>query len=142
MINLLSSKASGRFTLIGLTAATGETVLCIWILAAKSLIVTDVKRFYYRTIIPYDSSKTTEENMGEGKAITGLPVWKFRGELIPGLMCMSPKGSISSKIVTEAIKYLDQINVFERHQDGPSPFGLLDGHGSRLQLPFLEYINC
>ena len=51
------------------------------------------------------------------------------------------KGSISSEILTEALKYLDQLNVFERRQDGPTPFGLLDGHGSRLQLPFLEYIN-
>ena len=56
-------------------------------------------------------------------------------------MWMSPKGSIRSEILTEALKYLDQINVLERHQDGPTPFGLLDAHGSRLQLPLLEYIN-
>ena len=53
---------------------------------------------------------------------------------------MSPKGSTSYNILTEALKYLDQLNVFERHQDGPPPFGLLDSHGSRLQLQLLEYI--
>ena len=37
--------------------------------------------------------------------------------------------------------HLDHLNVFERHQYGPTPFELLDGHGRRLQLPFLEYIN-
>ena len=79
--------------------------------------------------------------MGEGKALPGFPVCKFRGKSIPGFMCMSPKISISSTILTEALKYLDQLNFFERHQDGPTPFGLLDVHGSRLQLPFLEYIN-
>ena len=126
---------------MGLTATTGDTVLFICILAAKNLSVTGVKGFDYRTSIPYDSSKTMEENIGEGKALPGLPVWKFRGELIPGLMCMSPKGSIISEILTEALKYLYQINVFERRQYGPTPFGLLDGHGSRLQLLFLEYIN-
>ena len=84
--NLLLSKASGRFTLMGLTAATGEPVLCICILAAKSLSVTDVKGFDYRASIPYDSSKTMEEKMGEGKVLPGLPVCKFRGKSIPGLM--------------------------------------------------------
>ena len=54
---------------------------------------------------------------------------------------MSPKVSISSEIPTEALKYLDQLNIFERRQDGPTPFGFLDGHGSRIQLLFLEYIN-
>ena len=36
---------------------------------------------------------------------------------------------------------MDQINVFEWCQYGPTPFGLLDSHGSKLQLPLLEYIN-
>ena len=79
--------------------------------------------------------------MEEGKALPGLPVYKFRGKLIPGLMCMSPKGSIISEILTEELKYLDQLNLFERQQDGPTPFGLLEGHGSRLQLLFLVKIN-
>ena len=41
--NLLSSKSSGRFTLMDMTAATVEPVLFICILAAKSLSITDVK---------------------------------------------------------------------------------------------------
>ena len=66
---------------------------------------------------------------------------QLRGESISGLMCMSPKVSISSDILTEALKYLVQLNFFERRQDVPTSFGLLYDHGSRLQLPFLEYIN-
>ena len=110
--NLLLSRASGRFTLIGMTAPTGEPVLCIYILAANILIVTDVKWFDYRTSIPYDSSKIMEENMGELKGIPGFSLCKFRGKLIPGLMCMSPKVSVVSEILTEALKYLDHLNVF------------------------------
>ena len=139
--NLLSSKASGHFTLMGMNSATGKTLLCIRILAAKILSVTDVKGFDYCTSIPYDPSKTTKKNVGRGKKFTGLPVWKFNGELIPGLMWMYPKVSIIYDILTEALKYLDQLNVFERLQDGPTQFGLLGGHVSRLQLPLLEYIN-
>ena len=54
---------------------------------------------------------------------------------------MYPKGLISSDILSEAITYLDQLNVFEHTQDGQKPFELFDVHGSRIQLPFLEYIN-
>ena len=86
------SKASGCFTLIGLTAETGETVSCICILASKFLSVTDVKGFDYRASIPYDSIKIMEEKMVEGKVLPGLLVCNFRGGLIPVSMCMSPKG--------------------------------------------------
>ena len=135
--NLRSSKASGRFTLMVITDVIGEPVLCICILAAKILSVTYFKGFDYRASIPYDSSKTMKGKMGEGKAPPGLPFCKFRRKLIPGLMCMSSKGSIISNILPETLKYLDRLNVFERRQDGPTPFGLLGGHGSRLQLPLL-----
>ena len=55
------------------------------------LSVTGVKGFYYRASIPYDSSNTMDENMGEDKSVPGLPVYKFRGKLILSLMCMSTK---------------------------------------------------
>ena len=121
--NLLLSKALGRFTLMCLTAATSDPVLCICILYAKSLSVTDVKGFNYRASIPYESSKTMVGNMVKGKELPGLPVFKIRGKSIPDLMCMPPKGSIRSKILTEVLKYLDQLNVFERRKYGPNPFG-------------------
>ena len=56
--NLLSSKASGYFTLIGMTAETGKSLLCLYIFAAKSLSVTDAKGFGYRASIPYESSNS------------------------------------------------------------------------------------
>ena len=84
--NLLSSKALGCFTLMGMNAATGEPVLCVCILSSQSLSVTDVKGFYYHTSIPYDSSNTTKENMVESKELPGLTVYKFRGRSITGLM--------------------------------------------------------
>ena len=37
------------------------------------------------------------------------------------------------------LKFMDKLNLFDR-SDGVSPFLLLDGHGSRFELPFLEYI--
>ena len=83
--NLIFSKASGSFTLMGLTAATGDPVLCIFIFVAQSLSVSDVKIFNYRASIPYDSSKTMEEKMGEGDALPGFPVDGVQPNMSPSI---------------------------------------------------------
>jgi hypothetical protein len=35
---------------------------------------------------------------------------------------------------------MDELNLFPR-DDGVKPFLLLDGHGSHLELAFLQYVN-
>ena len=52
----------------------------------------------------------------------------------------SPKGGITSQILSDALAHLDSYNLFCR-DNGKSPFLLLDGHNSRFELPFLEYIT-
>ena len=49
-------------------------------------------------------------------------------------------GSITSELVGKMLLHMDNCHLFDR-TDGVLPFLLLDGHGSRLELPFLEYIN-
>ena len=53
---------------------------------------------------------------------------------------MSESASISSAILVDALKTLDTLDVFPR-TEGIKPFLLLDGHQSRLEMPFLKYIN-
>ncbi len=36
---------------------------------------------------------------------------------------------------------MDRFELFPRTEGGPKPFLLLDKHGSRLELPFLQYVN-
>ena len=38
------------------------------------------------------------------------------------------------------LRHIDNDKVFD-HSTGINPFLILDGHGSRLDLEFLEYIN-
>jgi len=38
------------------------------------------------------------------------------------------------------MKHMDDCHVFD-HSYGVPPFLLLDGHGRRFELPFLDYIN-
>jgi hypothetical protein len=39
------------------------------------------------------------------------------------------------------LERMDSLNLFPRVEGGPLPFLLLDGHGSRFQLPFMRYIE-
>jgi hypothetical protein len=53
----------------------------------------------------------------------------------------SENGGISSEILAQCFKWTDNLGLFPRSPDLPNPFVVLDGHGSRLQLPFLKYIS-
>ena len=81
-----------------------------------------------------------EKNSGKGKLYPGGPTCTFQGKIVPTLTRFSPKGSITTEILVDIVGTLDHIGVFDR-SEGKIPFLLLDGHGSRIQLPFLEYIN-
>ena len=140
-IELESSKSSGRFTVIGLTAATGDPVMCIVIMAGNEVGVAEALGFDHRANTKYDSSKTLEENRGPGKALPGLPTCRFCGKDVPGLLCHTPKGSVTSTILQKILERLDNLNVYPRTRDGPTPMLLLDGHDSRLQVEFLSYVN-
>jgi hypothetical protein len=39
------------------------------------------------------------------------------------------------------LRCLDSLQVFDRETHGLNPFLILDGHGSRFDLKFLEYMN-
>ena len=140
-INLESSKATNRFTVIGLTAATGDPVMCIVIIAGKELTLHDALGYDHQAESAFDPNIPFEDNIGPGKAFPNLPSCEFRGKTVPGFLAMTPKGSITSDILAASLKRLDDLGVYERTENGPTPMVLLDGHESRLQLPFLEYVN-
>ena len=140
-IELTSSKASGRFTVMGLTAANGKPVMCIVIIAGKEIGVAEALGYDFQSETPYDTNKSLEENSGPGKALPGLPTCTFRGKNVPALLAVTPKGSMTSDILKSALEKLDELDIYKRTNDGPTPMVIFDGHDSRLQLPFLEYVN-
>jgi hypothetical protein len=89
----------------------------------------------------FDKEGSVRENSGPGKAFPGAPSCHFRGKDIPSLIACSPKRSITSEILKQALKRLDKLGIYERVSGGPIPFLFLDAHGSRLQVPFLKYVN-
>ena len=136
--NIKSSHKDSRFTAIGLTSANGDPVMAIVIFAATELSF--VQRMGYDIRAKYNEDGTVSENSGPNKSFPGGPTCTFRGKVIPALITCSPKGGITSDILKEAFKRLDDLGVYERTRT-MRPMALFDAHDSRLQVPFLKYIN-
>lgn len=81
-----------------------------------------------------------KSNCSEGQAMCGGPKSYFNGKEIPCFVGASPKASITSELLAKMLEVLDSHQLFDR-SDGSLPFLLLDGHQSRMQLSFMQYIN-
>ena len=83
-----------------------------------------------------------KDNCGEGKLFPGLPSCNFKGVRIPGYLTFSESGGITATILTNIFRRLDELAIYDIDRaNGYTPFVLLDGHGSRFDIEFLEYIN-
>jgi hypothetical protein len=139
-----SDTNGGRFvTVIGLTTASGDPVMCIVIFAGKEL--TYEQQMGHDTWAGFDGEEGSivKDNSGPGKAFLGARTCHFCGKDVPAVvLACSPKGSITSNILREDFQYLDGLGIYERVvPGGPSPLVLLDARDSRLQVPFLRYVN-
>lgn len=135
------STSDAHWTCLGFTAGTGEPVLCVIIFAAQGLTVEERLGIDVFAPIPQENNMFHEDNYGKGKYFPGPPKCHFRGKEVPCYVTHSPKGSITSTILTDVLRHIDRIDVFPRGETNPTPFLLLDGHGSRLEVPFLSYVN-
>jgi len=121
-------------------AANGEPLLCAIIFAAKTM-----KHEWITGFDPLAEWLGNEEdnkiNSGDGKTYPYGPVCVFKRKEVPFFCCNSESGSITGELLTAMLKYIDDLQVFDRTTTGLNPFLLLDGHGSQFELDFLEYIN-
>jgi hypothetical protein len=131
--------------LLGLqfTAASGEPVLCVVI----------VERCYSKSLgsgldifkVTADMGELNDQQFMESVsnndrgAASGGPKCTFCGKTLNCLVFCSKHGSITGSILADCLKYLDQNNDFAR-TGLLKLFLLLDGHNSRYDLNFLEYI--
>lgn len=81
-----------------------------------------------------------ERESGENGSMKGGPTCVFGGKEVPCFIGASPNASITTKMLTNMLEMMDELDLFDR-QGNNTPFLLLDGHHSRLGLEFLEYIN-
>ena len=137
-----SSTRNRRFTMIGLTAFTGEPVMCILILEGKNP-KGNIEAGIDISVSPVGDNKDSNfilSNSGPGKYFPGGPECLFRGKKVPAFIRWHESASITTRILVEALQTLDSYDLFPRTEK-VKPFLMLDGHKSRLELPFLQYIN-
>ena len=65
----------------------------------------------------------------------------FNGRKIPSFVTRSESGGITPEILVEILQHLDTHGVTNQIEGDPPPCLIVDGHGSRLSVPFLHYIN-
>jgi hypothetical protein len=83
----------------------------------------------------------TEENMqGIDKIFPCGPTCEFNGVTVLCFVGWPPKGSITSALVAAILEAMDDLELRER-SNGVDPCPILDGHRSRFELPFVEYIH-
>ena len=136
---IASSTSDVHWTTMGFTSGSGKPVMCAIIIAAETLSVEN--RLGINIFAECNEDILSEDNYGPGKYFPGGPKCKFNGKEVPCYIDASPKGSVTSDILADMLKWIDDIGVYPRREGGPTPFLLLDGHGSRLEVLFLSYIN-
>ena len=131
-----------KLTLIGLVALTRETVMCALIIKGKRPNASIEAEVEIR-VSPTGSFSDNDfvlKNCGNWKVFPWGPECTFREKKIPAFVRWHDSASMTSDILIEMLQAIDTLDLFPR-LDGVKPFLLFDGHGSWLQLPFLQYIN-
>ena len=144
------STKHNHFTLIGVTLMSGEPLMCVIIITGKNhdvlvemgLDVTQLLNIDDDDLHNQNLSDFIRSNHGEGNLFPGAPTCVYKDKVIPAYVTFSESGGITATILTNIFRRFDSLEIFdEERSNGIIPFVLLDGHGSRFELKFLEYIN-
>ena len=81
-------------------------------------------------------------NFGKGKYFSISPMCNFQEKEIPCLPLLSPRGGITGTLLVEVLIWFDRHKICERKvKGGPKPFFIVNRHGWRMDLVFVEYIS-
>jgi hypothetical protein len=123
--------------------------MCAVIVSAKQLTAFEASGINYLSkdyLQPGSLEQNTTQNeyrYGCGRLFPMGPTCKLNSIEVPCFVCCSKNGSITSHMLPEMLKRMDDLGLFPRGGPLtlPDPCLLLHGRGSRFNLPFLEYIN-
>ena len=142
----VGSTTDHHFTVLPFISGTGSAVMCAIILQSEKKVGEIPWAWRLGIDILHDFKNGPESEMfvnnffQNDTQLQGGPRCKYNGEEIPYFVCASPKSSISSELLKDMLEALDTHCKFDR-TNGKKPFLLLDGHQSRFDIPFLDYIH-
>jgi len=126
---------------LGFTNGLGQPVCCVIILAAAQVTAKDIMGLQpWAEPIGDPTINLSENAYGPDKYYPHGPTCIINGKKVETLVTCSESGSITSEILQQVLEHLDTHLGWDRSE--ATPFLLLDGHGSRFELPFLQYITC
>ena len=145
-----ASTKNHRFTTMGVTRLDGHPLMCVVIIQGKKRELSVESGIDWDLLdkIDDDYLDNTDDyefftdNYGEGKLLPGAPTCEYKGVKVPGYVVFSEGGGIDGEILTTIFRRIDDLKLYhEERKNGFIPFCLLDGHQSRFDLKFLQYIN-
>jgi hypothetical protein len=137
-----SSYADIHFAVLGLTLSTGEPLCCAVLYSSSAKDVDAIVRMGIQPWcnIKGDGVQDLEaDSNGADKYYPYGPCCSYKGREVLCFVICTENGSITSAKLMKMLQFIDlhaQIDLEEA-----TPFLLLDGHGSRFEMEFLNYIN-
>jgi hypothetical protein len=134
------------WTTLGWTATTGEPVMCAIIIPGKSAPYNDeitgfnaMAQLNEKIVLDRDNPDPIFED-GDDEVYPMGPICIFNGKSIPTFVTTTENGSITTKALTDMLRYMDKLEVFDR-SDGVPPMIILEGHNSRFNSEYLDYCS-
>ena len=144
------STKTSHFTCLGLTRLDGEALMCVVIIQGKKRDIATESGIDWNALSQLDIDDIPEgqeatffiNNFGKNKVFPGGPSCFYKGKEVPAFITFSEGGGINGNILTEIFQRLDKYQIYDSdRKKGLVPFVLIDGHHSRFELSFLQYIN-
>ena len=124
------SVADQHYTTLVFQTANGEPVCCCIILKSAGKREDMPLNWVLGIDVTAAAAEDDEIISKASNVCRGGPACHFRGKRISAFVSCSPNASITSDILADCLAHIDSFNVFRR-----------DGHHSRFELPFLQYIH-
>ncbi len=119
-----------HFTVLAFLSGTGEAVLCA-IISKSEQNVSEIPLSWKLGV-----DITVDDVNNKNMVMRGGPTCTYNGKVIPAFYGTSPKARIMSQLLADMLKLIDQCCIYDRSI--AMPVLLLDGHNSRMMLPFLR----
>jgi hypothetical protein len=137
-----------RYTTMGFTSGDGKPIMCCIIFSSESqrgipknwITGIDITKISIDFVIPDNDIDLISSIKDVGSIAGGGPRCRFRDVDVPCMVQYSSHGGITGKLLTNCLRKMDELKLFPR-VDNKLPFLLVDGHDSRYDKEFLEYIH-